>query len=348
MEQKGKSADHIPARPKTPPPKLPDVLCEVTAHWIDATQLFNILIFANRTTVIDVRSADDFKTSHLRSSIGIPVEDCAGKDMVELEDGYGLRFRQRRSNKVVVYDLASAPDAEGAAAGSDVAGFVDMLKKDRRCSQPVAMVKGGMAAIEKKYPFLIKGNSAFSELEYPSEILEDFLYLGNQAASSTRKILDDLSITCVINATATCDMPFKDLNCIQCALDDAPGADIRQYFDQSLSFLEEAKRDGKRVLIHCQMGMSRSSTLVILWLMHTRKWTLQKATEFTRDLRPYINPNPGFMQQLGFYETELLGSTTIRFPKDGKPITLRTVYESLMPDGQWVPRKVVGYKDAAP
>ena len=61
--------------------------------------------------------------------------------MVELEDGYGLRFRQRRSNKVVVYDLASAPDAEGAAAGSDVAGFVDMLKKDRRCSQPVAMVK---------------------------------------------------------------------------------------------------------------------------------------------------------------------------------------------------------------
>ena len=65
-------------------------------------------------------------------------------DMVEVEDGYGLRFRQRRSNKVVVYDLASAPSApgtEGAAKGSDVDEFVEQLKKDMRCSQPIAMVE---------------------------------------------------------------------------------------------------------------------------------------------------------------------------------------------------------------
>ena len=54
--------------------------------------------------------------------------------------------------------------------------------------------------------------------------------------------------------------------------------DIRQFFDQSLSFMQDARTNGKRVLIHCQMGMSRSATLVILWLMQKRKWTLQKAS----------------------------------------------------------------------
>ena len=62
-----------------------------------------------------------------------------------------------------------------------------------------------------------------------------------------------------------------------------------------------------QVLIHCQMGMSRSSTLVILWLMHKHGMNLREATAFTRAKRPFINPNPGFMQQLGEWEEAKFG-----------------------------------------
>lgn len=114
---------------------------------------------------------------------------------------------------------------------------------------------------------------------------------------------------------------------------------------------------------------SRSSTLVILWLMQTRRWSLKQATDFVRECRPYINPNPGFLLKLGDFEVrpqihrsfsrqtftvgdlpsgsspspphlqeKLLGKRTIRFPQDGKPITMTTEYEWLQADGTWKKR----------
>ena len=44
--------------------------------------------------------------------------------------------------------------------------------------------------------------------------------------------------------------------------------------------------------------------------------------------------------QLGLYELSLFGTTTIRFPPD-EPLTIKTVYEWLHPDGKWIPRVVV-------
>lgn len=38
--------------------------------------------------------------------------------------------------------------------------------------------------------------------------------------------------------------------------------------------------------------------------------------------------------------------TTIRFPQDGKPITVKTIYEWLQSDGTWKPRTVT--VDASP
>jgi hypothetical protein len=60
--------------------------------------------------------------------------------------------------------------------------------------------------------------------------------------------------------------------------------------------------------------------------------------------RPFINPNPGFLLQLSCFEKEKFGKTTIRFPQDGKAITLRTIYEWEADDGSWIPRVVVGYQ----
>ena len=48
---------------------------------------------------------------------------------------------------------------------------------------------------------------------------------------------------------------YVDLQYIQCALDDKPGADIRQFFTDTIAFMEEAEAKKGKVLIHCQMGM---------------------------------------------------------------------------------------------
>ena len=152
-------------------------------------------------------------------------------------------------------------------------------------------------------------------------------------------------------------MPFSSdssIKYLRCALDDDPKCDIAAHFEESLAFITEAKARGSRVVVHCKQGMrfvafkpsrfdnclpSRSATIVILWLMTTRKISLKAATDYCRSCRPFINTNPGFLKQLGLYELSLFGTTTIRFPDE--PLTIKTVYEWLYPDGKWIPRVVV-------
>ena len=104
--------------------------------------------------------------------------------------------------------------------------------------------------------------------------------------SMTDDVDDDDGTACIVECLLKPKKrPFEDLKYIKCALDDKPGADIRQYFPDLLDFLETAEKGKEKVLIHCQMGMSRSSTLVILWLMHKHGMCLREATAFTRAKR---------------------------------------------------------------
>ena len=52
-----------------------------------------------------------------------------------------------------------------------------------------------------------------------------------------------------------------------------------------------------RVFVHCLMGVSRSATLVLAFLMIAEGLRLQEAVAAVRPHRD-ICPNPGFLQQL--------------------------------------------------
>lgn len=55
---------------------------------------------------------------------------------------------------------------------------------------------------------------------------------------------------------------------------------------------------GKQVLVNCFAGVSRSTTIVLAYLMYKNKWSVQEALAFVRSKRPIINPNYGFISQL--------------------------------------------------
>jgi atypical dual specificity phosphatase len=62
------------------------------------------------------------------------------------------------------------------------------------------------------------------------------------------------------------------------------------------------------VYVHCAAGRSRSATLVIAYMMKSRRMSLRDAIYAVRMARPMIKPNIGFFQQLCRYEKDLLGS----------------------------------------
>ena len=55
---------------------------------------------------------------------------------------------------------------------------------------------------------------------------------------------------------------------------------------------------GERVLVHCAAGISRSSTIVLAYLVARRGYTLREAFEHVHARRPVVWPNDGFMEAL--------------------------------------------------
>lgn len=59
------------------------------------------------------------------------------------------------------------------------------------------------------------------------------------------------------------------------------------------------------VLVHCRMGISRSASLVIAFLMRKYKCGYDKAFVKVKDRRPIVHPNTGFVSQLKQYDNKI-------------------------------------------
>ena len=57
-----------------------------------------------------------------------------------------------------------------------------------------------------------------------------------------------------------------------------------------------------KCLVHCAMGMSRSATSVIMFIMRLFSMKLEDAFEFVKTQREATDPNDGFMEQLRSFE----------------------------------------------
>lgn len=55
-------------------------------------------------------------------------------------------------------------------------------------------------------------------------------------------------------------------------------------------------------LIHCKAGISRSTSLIIGWLMFSRKTSFDVAFDYTKNIHQITNPNIGFILDLKKYE----------------------------------------------
>lgn len=62
---------------------------------------------------------------------------------------------------------------------------------------------------------------------------------------------------------------------------------------------------GKRVVVFCRMGISRSASICIAYFMKYRNMTFQEAQKCVEEKRSIIYPNRAFQEQLKYFETTL-------------------------------------------
>lgn len=86
-------------------------------------------------------------------------------------------------------------------------------------------------------------------------------------------------------------------------LNDTSGEDIISHFERAIAFIKG--NDSGKTLIHCRAGISRSSTIVMAFLMREQRWSLNQAFTFVKSKRKCVAPNFGFLGQLQKFEEEL-------------------------------------------
>jgi len=133
-----------------------------------------------------------------------------------------------------------------------------------------------------------------------SEVLEGALFIAGYQVASDFEYLRRLQISHIVNTAADiCENCFpENFQYLTYYLKDSNNEEISLLFYRTLKWIDEAIQKGGRVLVHCREGISRSSTMVIAYLMWRCTMTFETAHEHIRKVRPICNPNTGFTCQL--------------------------------------------------
>uniref|UniRef100_A0A665TVD6 Dual specificity protein phosphatase n=1 Tax=Echeneis naucrates TaxID=173247 RepID=A0A665TVD6_ECHNA len=132
------------------------------------------------------------------------------------------------------------------------------------------------------------------------------LYIGNEYVQPHNVDTDVvLGITHIVNAAQgrqrvnTGPRFYRDmtLDYYGVEADDAIDFILSPFFYPTARYIRAALAMGGRVFVHCLMGVSRSATLVLAFLMIAEGLTLKEAVAAVRSHRD-ICPNSGFLQQL--------------------------------------------------
>ncbi|XP_074532344.1 dual specificity protein phosphatase 19-like [Halichoeres trimaculatus] len=134
-------------------------------------------------------------------------------------------------------------------------------------------------------------------------VVRPFLLLASQDAAHDIDTLQRCKVTHVLNVAFGVDNLFPDQLVYKTTqILDLPDTDITSYFQECSSFIDQAREQDGVVLVHCNAGVSRSSSIVIGYLMLKEGLMFDEAYSQVKLARPSICPNPGFYQQLQSYK----------------------------------------------
>ena len=143
--------------------------------------------------------------------------------------------------------------------------------------------------------------------EDASEI-QDGLFLGNSAASESHAWQTANGITHIVSVIPHRLPPApSNIKRLQVRIRDSQQDLIAIHFDTAIEFIGAALNSDGRVLVHCWRGISRSATIMIAYIMRSRRLQYKAALAFVKAQRPCIDPNPGFQTQLV--------SAVVRYPR---------------------------------
>ncbi|VFQ99391.1 unnamed protein product [Cuscuta campestris] len=126
------------------------------------------------------------------------------------------------------------------------------------------------------------------------------IYLGGDAVAKDRELLKQNGITHILNCVGfVCPEYFKsDFAYRTLWLQDSPSEDITSILYDVFDYFEDVREQDGRIFVHCCQGVSRSTSLVIAYLMWREGQSFDDAFQYVKAARGIADPNMGFACQL--------------------------------------------------
>ena len=151
--------------------------------------------------------------------------------------------------------------------------------------------------------------STYSCIEKPKKN-KGGLYIASKSCFKNPKLLNHLKITHILSLTK---LPLETkkkikkekINHLSIICKDSSKFEISIFLEKFAFFIKNGLKFGN-VLVHCNKGISRSSTAIIAFFIKFRNMTSEGATNHIGRYRDCIYPNYGFQQQLKEFEMKVL------------------------------------------
>lgn len=267
-------------------------------NMLQESTVFSNLSDQNFLLLIDARNKNDYNESHVVTAKKAP-RNKDGQFFVPFDAE--LECKQN----VVVYDSNTSNLNDQTSATECASLLWEMGSRNK-----VFILNGGFESFSALYPFLRTQKIIFMPKEmdqikpYPAEIIPGFLYLGNWRQGNAAYIQKDLKIkshiNCCVEAETFIPEPGPNLLHIQC--EDRNEADIFSKIELACKYLDSQKSAGHSVLVFSNLGISRSATIIIAYIMHHKQLSLAQAYEQVKHNSSTIRPNRGFIEQLSKWE----------------------------------------------
>ncbi|XP_010550757.1 PREDICTED: dual specificity protein phosphatase PHS1 isoform X2 [Tarenaya hassleriana] len=153
--------------------------------------------------------------------------------------------------------------------------------------------------------------------EKPSMVMNN-LFIGGGLAARSVYTLQHLGITHILclcaNEIGQSDTQYPGLfEYINFSITDDEDANIESIFEEALDFIDHGEQTGGKVLVHCFEGRSRSSTVVLAYLMLRKNLTLLEAWETLKKVHRRAQPNDGFARILLNLEKKRFGKVSMEW-----------------------------------